>query len=371
MLPPGKKAITTKWVYRVKQHADDSVAKLKARLVAKGFQQKAGTDYTETFAPVIKWNTLRSVVALAGHHGWKMYHLDVKTAFLNGRIDEELYVTPPPGFEGSVPDHHACRLKRALYGLKQAPRAWYSTVDNYLLQEGLKKSSADCNLYYHEENGLLTLLLLYVDDVYVTGNNDSHIAHIRGAIQGKFEMSDLGLLSYSLGIEFIFSPSGIMLTQRQYMREILSEFGLADCHPVKTPMAEKIKLEPDMAAPLTDPTQYQKMVGKLIFLTHTRPDLSFAVSTVSRFMSKPQEPHLQAVKHIYRYLHGSTDSPFCISEGREITLVDSPTLIGRGTSTTADPRRASFSYLVAPPSPGTVENSPRWHCPLQKQNTWL
>lgn len=114
LLPPGRTAIATKWIYKVKHNADGSISKLKARLVAKGYQQKQGTDYTETFAPVIKWNTLRTVIAIAAYRGWKVYHLDVKTAFLNGRIDEEIYVKPPPGFEGTTSPHHACRLKRAL-----------------------------------------------------------------------------------------------------------------------------------------------------------------------------------------------------------------------------------------------------------------
>lgn len=128
-------------------------------------------------------------------------------------------------------------------------------------------------------------------------------------------MSDLGLLAYSLGIEFIFNSSGIMMTQRQYTRDILSEFGFFDCRPVKTPMAEKTKFEPDMDAPFTDPAQHQQMVGKLIFLTHTRPDISFAVSSISRFMSQPHEPHLQVVKHVYRYLQGTVDSALLFKRG--------------------------------------------------------
>lgn len=137
---------------------------------------------------------------------------------MNGRINEEIYLKPPPGFEGSYLATHACRLKRALYSLKRAPRRWYSTVDSFLQREGLQKSTTDCNLYFFEAGGLLTLMLLYVDDVYIIENNDAHITHIRAAIQGGFEMSDLGLLAYSLGIEFLFSSSGIMMTQRQYIQ---------------------------------------------------------------------------------------------------------------------------------------------------------
>lgn len=301
-LPPDRQAISTKWVFRIKHNADGTIAKFKARLVAKGFQQREGHDYTETFAPVMKWNTLRSVISLAGHQGWTIVHLDVKTAFLNGDIQEDIYVKPPPGYESLTHPHHACKLKKALYGLKQAPRSWYCKIDDYLTGQGLQKSSADQNLYFHEKDGLLTLLILYVDDVYLTGNNLSYIARLRSDIQTAFEMTDLGTLSYSLGIEFLFGPDGIRLTQRRYIESMLADFGLSECRPVATPMVEKTHLVPDMGATPTDLVRYQTMVGKLIFLTHTRPDIAYAVSIVSRFMAAPQEIHAQAVKHIYRYL---------------------------------------------------------------------
>ena len=159
-----------------------------------------------------------------------------------------------------------------------------------------------------------------MDDVYLTGNNDTHTAYIHAEIQGAFEMSDLGLLSYSLGLEFLFQPEGIMVTQRLYIQEMLDEFGLADCRPVATPMQEKLKLLPDMQAPLADIAKYQRMVGKLIFLTHTRIDIAFAVSVVSRYKTRPQVPHEQAVKHIYRYLKGTVNLALLYWRGEESTL---------------------------------------------------
>lgn len=211
-------------------------------------------------------------------------------------------------------------MHKALYGLKQAPRAWYTKVDAYLLSQGLTKSQADYNLYFHLDQGKITLLLLYVDDVYLTGDNHAHIAFIKSEIQQAFEMSDLGLLSYSLGIEFMFWPDGISVTQRQYIREMLTEFGLDKCKPAPTPMMEKLRLLPDMQAPPADSALYQRMVGKLIFLTHTRVDIAFAVSIVSRFMNSPQEPHAQAVKRIYRYLRGTSDLALLYRRGEETHL---------------------------------------------------
>lgn len=319
-LPPNRTAIATKWVFRVKTNADGSTAKLKARLVAKGFQQKEGLDYTETFAPVVKWNTLRSVVALAGHRGWKIFHLDVKTAFLNGIIEEDIFVSPPPEFSSQLRSNQACKLKKALYGLKQAPRAWYSKVDSYLLGQGLLKSNADYNLYLHEADGKIALVILYVDDLYLTGDDTQYIERIRTAIQQEFEMTDLGLLSYSLGLEFLFLSEGILVTQRQYIRDMLCEFSLDQCRSVATPMTEKLKLTPDMQAPPADAQLYQRMVGKLIFLTNTRPDIAYPVSVVSRFMAHPQEPHLQAVKHIYRYLQGTIDFGLLYRQGEDDDL---------------------------------------------------
>lgn len=215
--------------------------------------------------------------------------------------------TSPPGFDLSPHENHACKLKKALYGLKQAPRAWYNRFDTFLLSQGLHKSSADQNLYSHIANDKVTLLLLYVDDVYITGNNPGHITLLHTAVTREFDISDLGQLSFSLRIEFLFQPSGILFTQRQYIQDMLLEFGLAECRRVATPMLDKHKLEPEMDSPPSDPVLYQRMVGKLIFLTHTRPDISFAIGILSRFMTKPLKIHAQAVKHLYWYLRGTTN----------------------------------------------------------------
>ena len=368
-LPLDRKAISTKWVFRVKTNADGSTAKLKARLVARGFQQKEGQDYTETFAPVVKWNTLRSVVALAGHHGWQIVHLDVKTAFLNGDMTEDIYISPPPGFSSSS-NSQVCKLKKALYGLKQAPRAWYVKIDSYLLAQGLRKSQADFNLYFHEQDGLLTLLLLYVDDVYLTGNDSKCIALIRSHIKGEFEMSDLGLLSYSLGLEFLFRPEGILFTQRQYILELLTEFGLADCKPVATPMAEKLRLTLDMAAPVVDCHRYQRMVGKLIFLTHTRPDICYAVSVVSRFMVCPQELHLQVVKHILHYLQGTAGLALLYRQWGIIRYLAIRMRTGPQTSLTKNPPLDSFSCLEKLPLLRIPSSSQQQPSPRLSQSTW-
>ncbi|OAE23571.1 hypothetical protein AXG93_4316s1020 [Marchantia polymorpha subsp. ruderalis] len=257
----------------------------------------------------------------AGHQGWTIAHLDVKTAFLNGDIEEEIYVQPPPGFESPTHPHHVYRLKKVLYSLKQAPRAWYHKVDNYLTTQGLRKSTTDQNLYFHEDNGLLILLILYVDDVYLTGNNLPHIARLWTEIQTAFKMTDLGTLSHSLGIEFLISHDGIRLTQRQYIESMLADFGLNKCRLVATHMAEKTHLLSDMRTPPADSVLYQTMVRNLIFLIHTRSDIAYVVCIVSRFMAAPLEIHARAVKHSYRYLKGTTNLALNYRRGEKDDLL--------------------------------------------------
>ena len=314
-LPPGRTPITTKWVYKVKRDHAGNIAKLKARLVARGFQQKEGEDFEETFAPVVKWNTLRTLVALAAHRGWKIFHLDAVTAFLNGDIIQDLYIEQPEGYVVPGKEEFVCKLLKALYGLKQAPRAWYSKIDSFLSEKGLLKSDADYNLYYFEEGGRIAILILYVDDLYMTGDHVEKINWLREEIKKQFSMTDLGILTHSLGIEFIFHEYGITMTQRRYITTTLEEFGLIDCNSSPTPMLEGTKLKIDMEQPYVDAKLYQRMVGKLIYLTQSRPDIAYSVSIVSRYMNRPQVPHMLAVKHIFRYLKGTKNLGLCYKQG--------------------------------------------------------
>jgi hypothetical protein len=198
--PEGKSVIGSKWIYKIKHVADGSVEKFKARFVAKGFSQKEGVDYDETFAPVARYTSIRAVISIAAEMGWKIHQMDVKTTFLNGIIEEEVYIEQPEGFEVQGRDSHVCRLKRALYGLKQAPRAWYSRIDNYLQGMGFTKSEADSNLYYIIVGGEPLILVLYVDDLFLTGS-EKLIAECKRDLASEYEMKDLGLMHYFLGLE--------------------------------------------------------------------------------------------------------------------------------------------------------------------------
>jgi hypothetical protein len=164
--PAKKSVVTSKWIYKIKHAPDGSIDKFKARFVARGFSQKEGIDYTETFAPVARYSTIRSIISLASTMGWKLHQMDVKTAFLNGVVEEEVYMEQPEGFVIHDRESHVCKLKKALYGLKQAPRAWYSRIDSYLTDLGFSKTTADDNLYYKVVDGRPLILVLYVDDLY-------------------------------------------------------------------------------------------------------------------------------------------------------------------------------------------------------------
>eukprot|EP01018_Ginkgo_biloba_P017000 Gb_31767 [translate_table: standard] len=201
-LPASKKAICCRWVYKTKYRANGSIDKHKARLVAKGYKQQEGIDYQETFAPVAKMNTVRIILALVAQLNWQLYQMDVKSAFLNGDLSKEVYMEQPPSYVQKGKEDHVCRLKKALYGLKQEPRAWYEKIDRYFLDTGFVRSSVDSNLYMKVRDSMsVTFVVLYVDHLLITGNDVSMISDLKKDLQMNFEMTDLSLLHYFLGVE--------------------------------------------------------------------------------------------------------------------------------------------------------------------------
>ncbi|CAL8119606.1 unnamed protein product [Prunus armeniaca] len=241
LCPPGKKPIGCKWVYKVKLHPDGSLDRYKARLVAKGYSQVEGLDYGETFAPVAKLVTVRLLLVVASTRRWHLHQLDVNNAFLNGDLDEDVYMHLPPGF-GRKWETRVCKLHKFLYGLKQASRQWNSLQDieatkSYLLQQ--------------------------------------------------FKLKDLGQLKYFLGIEIAHSSKGIALSQRKYALEILEDAGQLGAKPADSPMEQNLSLSKHDGDYIDDPSSYRRLVGRLIYLTITRPDLVYAIHTLSQFMDKP------------------------------------------------------------------------------------
>eukprot|EP01018_Ginkgo_biloba_P009783 Gb_07759 [translate_table: standard] len=305
-LPAGKKVIGCRWVYKTKYRADGSIDKHNARLVGKGYKQQEGINYRETFAPVAKMNIVRIILALVAQLNWQLYQMDVKSAFLNGDLSEEVYMEQPHGYVQKGKEDHVCRLKKALYGLKQAPRAWYEKIDRYFLDTGFVRSSTNSNLYMKVRNSMfVTFVVLYVDDLLITRNNVSMISDLKKDLQMNFEMTDLGLLHYFLGIEVWQTPGRVFISQAKYIWKVLRRFRMEDCKPACTLMETRSKLSVQDEGVKIDGTLYRQLVGSLIYLTTTRPDIAFAIGIVSRFMAEPKQSHWLAVKQILRYLRGT------------------------------------------------------------------
>jgi hypothetical protein len=296
--PNSKDVVSSKWLFKIKHVADGSIEKYKARFVAR--------DYEEAFAPVARYTSIRTIIVLAAKMKWKLHQMDVKTAFLKGVIEEEVYIEQPQGFEVEDRKSHVCKLKKALYGLKQAPRAWYGRIDSFLTSLGFTKSKVDYNLYFKVMNDEPVILLLYVDDLFLTGE-EKLITECMKKLASKFEMKDLGLMHYFLGLEVWQSPEMIFLNQGKYAIEILKRFDMLEWKSMNTPMEAKLKLLVDTSSELIDATLYIQIIGSLIYLTNTRPDICFVVNTLSQFLVEPRHVHLVVAKHVMRYLKGTLD----------------------------------------------------------------
>ncbi|KAL0559650.1 hypothetical protein IC582_000013 [Cucumis melo] len=316
-----RKVIGVKWVFRTKLNADGSINKHKARLVVKGYAQIFGVDYSDTFAPVARMDTIRLLFAIAAQKGWKLYQLDVKSAFLNGFLQEEIYVEQPEGCEKQGERNKVYLLKKALYGLKQAPRAWYSKIDEHLLSLGFLKSLSESTLYVKHNGTNILIVSLYVDDLLVTGNNADHIQNFKWEMMKMFEMTDLGLMSYFLGIEIKQGQGEVFICQKKYAKEILKKFKMDECKAVSTPMNQKEKLCKEDGADKVDEGYFRSLIGCLMYLTATRPDILNAVSILSRFMHCASELHLKAAKRVIRYVKGTSDFGVKFTRGKEFKLI--------------------------------------------------
>ena len=303
--PADKNIIGVKWIFRTKLNADSSINKFKARLVVKGYAQVYGVDYSDTFAPVARMDTIRLLLAVAAHKNWKVFQMDVKSAFLNGDLQEEIYVEQPAGFVVQGEEDKVYMLKKALYGLKQAPRAWYGRIDDYLTGFGFQKSLSESTLYVKKLDDDVLIVSLYVDDLLVTGSNLQQIERFKQDMMQAFEMSDLGLMSFFLGMEIKQSRGVIFIGQEKYAKEILKKFQMENCKPTTTPMNQKDKFSKEDGTARVDEEKYRSLIGCLLYLTATRPDILYATNLLSRFMHCPSELHMRAAKRILRYIKGT------------------------------------------------------------------
>ncbi|GJY48457.1 putative RNA-directed DNA polymerase [Tanacetum coccineum] len=306
-LPVGRKPIGSKWIWKIKYKASGDIERYKARLVAKGFSQKEGFDYDETFSPVVKMVTVRCLISIVVVNKWPLYQLDVNNAFLYGDLVEDVYVTLPDGYN-NVDKSKVCKLNKSLYGLKQAPRQWNAKLTTALAEHGFEQSKFDYSLYTKHRSGMFIALLVYVDDIVITGSDIDGINEFKLFLSTKFLSKDLGSLKYFLGIEVIENDLGLCMTQRKYCMELLHEYGLLAARPVDIPLPENTILSCDETENdkyLSDFTTYQKLVGKLIYLTNTRPDISYDVHCLSQHMHSPLQSHFKDALRVLRYLKGS------------------------------------------------------------------
>ncbi|GJV89252.1 ribonuclease H-like domain, reverse transcriptase, RNA-dependent DNA polymerase [Tanacetum coccineum] len=306
-LPPGHKAIGLKWVFKTKKDADGKIIKHKARLVAKGYIQEHGIDFEEVFAPVARMETIRLLLAIAANNKWQVHHLDVKSAFLHGDLQEEVYVTQPEGFIKRKDNGKVYRLIKALYGLRQAPRAWNIKLDNTLKSLDFKKCALEQAIYTRTERESILLVGVYVDDLIITGTPKREIDKFKDQMKEIFEMSDLGLLAYYLGIEVTQSGGDISIKQSAYARKILKEAGMLESNETIIPMDPGTRLMKTAEGTMVNSTEYRSLIGCLRYLLHTRPDLSYSVGLLSRFMQEPKEQHMKAIKKVLRYVKGTKD----------------------------------------------------------------
>ncbi|GJR31032.1 retrovirus-related pol polyprotein from transposon TNT 1-94 [Tanacetum coccineum] len=307
LVPPPDKAfvISLKWIYKVKLDELGGILKNKARLVARGYRQEEGIDFEESFAPVARLEAIRIFLAFAAHMNMVIYQMDVKTAFLNGNLREEVYVSQPDGFVDPDKPNHVYKLKKALYGLKQAPRAWYDMLSSFLISNDFSKGSVDPTLFIRREGNDLILVQIYVDDIIFAASTPELCDLFAKIMCSKFKMSMMGKISFFLGLQISQSPRGIFINQSKYALESLKKYGYESCDPVDTPMVEKSKLDEDKEGKAVDPSHYRGMIGTLLYLTASRPDLQFAICMCARYQARPTEKHLNAVKRIFRYLKGT------------------------------------------------------------------
>ncbi|GJS94351.1 putative ribonuclease H-like domain-containing protein [Tanacetum coccineum] len=303
-LPYGKKAIGTKWVYRNKKDERGVVVRNKARLVAQGHRQEEGIDYDEVFAPVARIEAIRIFLAFASYMGFIVYQMDVKSAFLYGKIDEEVYVSQPPGFLDPKYPQKVYKVVKALYGLHQAPRAWYATLSTFLLKNGYRRGTIDKTLFIKKDKHDIILVQVYVDDIIFGSTKKSWCDEFEALMKSKFQMSSMGELTFFLGLQVKQKADGIFISQDKYVAEILKKFDFANVKTASTPIETQKPLVKDEEASDVDVHLYRSMIGSLMYLTASRPDIMFAVCACSRFQVTPKSSHLSAVKRIFRYLKG-------------------------------------------------------------------
>lgn len=321
-LPENRKAIPYKWVFKTKRDGDGAIERRKARLVIKGFAQREGIDYDETFSPVVRYNSLRYLLSLAVEFDLDIEQLDAVSAFLQGDVDEEIFMVQPKEF---AQNSKVCRLNKALYGLKQASRQWNKKLDQALKEIGFRQSSMDPCIYFRINGQMRTYIAIYVDDFMVFSNDTELKKFLTAELFRRFEMKYLGEAKFCLGLRITRDRKNgtIYLDQHRHIMDLLEKFNMTECNATLLPADPNQKLSTDMCPKTSTEVEnmsripYQEAVGSLLYISQgSRPDITFAVHSVSRFNQNPGKLHWEAVKRIMRYLKGSFDIILFVSQFR-------------------------------------------------------
>ncbi|GKA53845.1 retrovirus-related pol polyprotein from transposon TNT 1-94 [Tanacetum coccineum] len=297
--------LTLKWLFKNKHDEENTVIRNKSRLVVRGYHQKEGIDFEESFTLVAIIEAIRIFLACAAHKSFTVFQMDVKIAFLHGTLIEDVYVCQPNGFIDADHPSHVYKLQKALYGLKQAPRAWYDKLSKFLLQNHFFKGTIDPTLFIKRFDD--DILVVHVDDIIFGSTHPRYTQLFSDLMKSRFEMSMMGEMTFFLSLQVNQSPRGIFINQSIYVLEILKKYGMKSCDPVDTPMEIKDKLDLDQNRSLVDTTKYRSMIGALMYLTSSRPDILHATCLCARYQAKPTEKHLKEVKRIFRYLRGTVN----------------------------------------------------------------
>ncbi|KAI3771392.1 hypothetical protein L6452_02556 [Arctium lappa] len=300
--PSDKTVIGTKWVFRNKLDEHGIVTRNKSQLVAQGYKQEEGIDYDDTFAPVARLEAIRLFLAYAVYKDFIVYQMDVKSTFLNGKLNEEVYVEQPPGFYDPKYPNYVYKLSKALYGLKQAPRAWYDTLSSFLISEKFERGKIDNTLFFRKIKGHIILVQIYVDDIIFGSTNPSLCTRFAERMKKEYKMSMMGEQTYFLGLQIKQSDKGTFISQGKYVKDMLKKFDLTQTSTMKTPMAPPLTLNKDPSEKPVNVTAYRGMIGSLLYLTASRPDIMYSTCLCALYQSEPKESHLIVVKRIFRYL---------------------------------------------------------------------
>jgi hypothetical protein len=326
-LPPGRKVIGSRWVFKVKRNADGSIERYKGRVVAMGNHQRPGLDFDDTFAPTPKWAALRTILAISALEDLELESVDISSAFLNGEIDAEVYMRQAEGFV-EIDSTWVWKLVKSIYGLKQASRIWHKKLDDTLRGLGFERVKCEHSVWVWKRNEDRIIVPVFVDDITIASKSSAAIQQLKDDLKKAFKLRDLGPTTFLLGVEVIRDRPNrsISLSQRQYTLDILERFGMSDCSPVSTPMDSSIRLSTSMASSTPEDFAYMKdkpyanATGALSYLANvTRPDIAQAVGVLCRFNSCAGPQHWKAVKHLLRYLKGTADMKLTYAPSKSST----------------------------------------------------